>query len=399
MQEPNVPLNLSFDNTKLAFKHLSNKELKKSYWLFKVISNQVMSGVGPFLTKTALFFRLPISGLIKATLFKQFCGGETLEEATPTVLRLFANNVGSVLDYSVEGEENEVVFDHSAQQILKCIDKTMEFPDAIPFCVFKMTAIARFSLLEKISNKQELKGYEQLEWQKALERVDMICRTASEFSQYIMIDAEESWIQSAIDEVALKMMEKYNVKKAIVFNTYQLYRTDKLAALITDLTIAKTHGFVLGVKLVRGAYLEKERKRALENSYPSPIHHTKEDTDCDFNASVSFCLENIEDVILMIGTHNLLSCEILIEKMEQRQIASNHPHIYFAQLLGMSDNISFNLAHHHFNVAKYVPFGPVKSVMPYLLRRAEENSAIAGQMGRELKLIKLELARRERSTD
>ena len=394
MQAPNVTSNLSFDNTKLAFKHLSDKELKKSYWLFKALSNPVLAGVGPFLTKIALFLRLPISGLIKSTLFNHFCGGETLQEATPTVLRLFANKVGSILDYSVEGEENEVVFDHSAKQILKCINKTLEFPDAIPFCVFKMTAIVRFSLLEKISNKEALKDYEELEWQKALERVDLICRTATDLLQPIMIDAEESWIQNAIDEIAVKMMAKYNTETAIVFNTYQLYRTDKLDALINDLTVAKTHGFKLGAKLVRGAYLEKERKRAIEKSYSSPIHETKENTDKHFDTAVSFCLENIEEISVVIGTHNQHSCEVLVEKMEQRQIAANHPHIYFAQLLGMSDNISFNLAHHHFNVAKYVPFGPVKSVMPYLLRRADENSAIAGQMGRELRLVSEELDRR-----
>ncbi|HEX7366134.1 MAG TPA: proline dehydrogenase family protein [Pelobium sp.] len=387
-------INISFDNTEVAFKRFSNAELKKSYWLFKVISNWFLAKVGPFFTKAAFFLRLPVSGLIKSTLFKQFCGGETIKECTPVILKLHANNVGTILDYSVEGESNEREFDHTTQQILKSISKASEMPDAIPFCVFKLTGLGRFSLLEKIAGGTALRDFEKVEWQKVLNRVDLICKTAAESQQPIMIDAEETWIQGSIDAVAIAMMQKYNKQQPIVFNTYQLYRTDKLAFLINDSTVAVTHGFVLGAKLVRGAYLEKERKRAIENGYPSPIHADKQSTDKDFDAAVSFCLNNLEKVAFIAATHNQHSCEVLVEKMEQRQIPVNYPHIYFAQLLGMSDNISFNLANRQFNVAKYVPYGPVKAVLPYLLRRAEENTSIAGQMGRELSLIGKELKRR-----
>ncbi len=395
MERQSLISNLSFDNTEIAFKRLNSKELKKSYWLFKIISSPLLASVSPFLTKTAFFLRIPISGLIKASLFKQFWGGEKINECTNVILRLFANRVGTILDYAVEGEDTENVFDQTAQHILNSIAKAVEMPQAIPFCVFKITGLVRFSLLEKIEKKQELKSFEVLEWQKALDRINLICKKASDVCQPIMIDAEKSWIQNVIDKVAIDMMEKYNKERPIVFNTYQLYCTDKLASLIRDLTIAETHQFILGAKLVRGAYLEKERGRAIERGYPSPIHLNKDATDRDFDASVSFCLDNLEKVAFIVATHNQHSCEVLVEKMEQRQIIANHPHIYFAQLLGMSDNISFNLSANNFNVVKYVPYGPVKSVLPYLFRRAAENSSIAGQMSRELSLVNKELKRRD----
>ncbi|MFC5283877.1 proline dehydrogenase family protein [Pedobacter alpinus] len=385
---------LSFDNTEIAFKQQSNKELKKSYWLFKMISNNLLVKVGPFFTKAALFFRLPISGLIKKTIFSQFCGGETIDECTITINKLVNGGVGTILDYSVEGEDTEKVFDLTALEIINTIKKAVEMPSAIPFCVFKITGIARFSLIEKINSKQTLSAIETKEWEKAVARVNLICETAAKFKQSIMIDAEESWIQNIIDELAMLNMMEFNKEKAIVFNTYQLYRHDKLASLIADVTIAQTQNFILGAKLVRGAYMEKERKRAIEKGYKSPIQPNKTTTDRDYNAAISFCLDNINDVAIVAGTHNQYSCQVLVEKMEQRQIAFNHPHIYFSQLLGMSDNLSFNLASENFNVAKYVPYGPVKSVLPYLVRRAEENTAVAGQMGRELSLIINELKRR-----
>ncbi|HET8828272.1 MAG TPA: proline dehydrogenase family protein [Pelobium sp.] len=395
MEKQKPVTHLSFEDTEVAFKHLSDTELRKSYWLFKAISNWLLARVGPFFAKTAIFLGLPISGLIKATLFKQFCGGETINDCTPVILRLFANGVGTILDYSVEGGNNEKAFDHTAEQILNSIKKAVEMPDAIPFCVFKVTGLARFSLLEKVVNGSKLEDFEEVEWQKAVGRIDLICKTGSELYQPVMIDAEESWIQDAIDEVAISMMKKYNQQRPIVFNTYQLYRTDKLNSLISDLTIAKTHKFILGAKLVRGAYMDKERKRAKDLGCPSPIHPNKQTTDRDFNAAVSFCLDNIESLSFIVASHNEHSCKVLVEKMEQLQIFSKHTHIYFAQLLGMSDRITFNLAKHQFNVAKYVPYGPLKSVFPYLLRRAEENSAITGQMGRELELINRELKRRK----
>ena len=387
--------NLSFEDTKIAFKHQSDKDLKRSFWLFKMISNNLLVKVGPFFTKAALAIRLPISGLIKATIFKQFCGGETIAECTPIIRHLEAAGVGTILDYSIEGEEEEKIFDETANEIIKTIQTAVEMPYGIPFCVFKITGVARFSLLEKINSKGELKSYEELEWKKAHNRVESICKKAYEFQKHVMIDAEESWIQGVIDDVVIEMMRKFNKKKAIVFNTYQLYRHDKLSSLIVDEALARTEGFYLGAKLVRGAYMEKERKRANEMDYPSPIQSDKISTDKDYDAAVDFCLENINRVSFVAGTHNQHSCQVLANEMELKGIEPKHPHVYFSQLLGMSDNLSFNLSNAGYNVAKYVPYGPVKAVLPYLFRRAEENTAIAGQMGRELKLISKEMKRRK----
>jgi len=395
MSLPIVPITkLSFDNTEIAFKHQSNKEIKQSYWLFKAISNNLLVKIGPFFTKLALGIKLPISSVIKATIFKQFCGGEDIQECTSVIHKLAKENVGTILDYSVEGEEFEEAFDHTQLEIINTIKKAVELPHAIPFCVFKVSGIARFALLEKINAQEELSKLEQYEWEKALARVNAICEVASQYQKKIMIDAEESYIQDAIDQIALDMMAKYNKTTAIVYNTYQLYRHDKLASLIADTTIAQTTPFILGAKLVRGAYMEKERKRAKMLNIPSPIQPNKEATDRDYDAAISFCLENINHVSFIAGTHNQKSCEILAERMEFLALQPNHQHVYFSQLLGMSDNLSFNLANAGFNVAKYVPYGPVKSVLPYLFRRAEENTAIAGQMGRELTLIDREIKRR-----
>ena len=395
MSLPIVPITkLSFDNTEIAFKHQSNKELKQSFWLFKAISNNLLVKIGPFFTKLALGIKLPISAVIKATIFKQFCGGEDIQECTSVIHKLAKENVGTILDYSVEGEEFEEAFDHTQSEIINTIKKAVELPHAIPFCVFKVSGIARFALLEKINAQEELSKLEQYEWEKALARVNAICEVASQYQKKIMIDAEESYIQDAIDQIALDMMAKYNKTTAIVYNTYQLYRHDKLASLIADTTIAQTTPFILGAKLVRGAYMEKERKRAKMLNIPSPIQPNKEATDRDYDAAISFCLENINHVSFIAGTHNQKSCEILAERMEFLALQPNHQHVYFSQLLGMSDNLSFNLANAGFNVAKYVPYGPVKSVLPYLFRRAEENTAIAGQMGRELTLIDREIKRR-----
>jgi proline dehydrogenase len=347
------------------------------------------------MTKFAMAIKLPITKIIKKTIFKQFCGGETIAECTNTINKLERAGVGTILDYSIEGEEEEYVFDHTAKEIMDTIKKAVEMPQAIPFCVFKITGIARFELIRKINNNEELNKLENFEWQKALSRLENIAKTAFDLQKPLMIDAEESWIQNIIDNLALALMRKYNKDKAIIFSTYQLYRHDKLASLITDLTLAQVEGFILGAKLVRGAYMEKERKRALEMGYDSPIQIDKASTDRDYNLATSFCLDNLKDVAFVAGTHNQDSCEILIEKMEFKSIENNHSNIYFSQLLGMSDNLSFNLSNVNYNVAKYVPYGPVKAVLPYLFRRAEENTAIAGQMGRELKLISSEIKRRK----
>jgi proline dehydrogenase len=386
--------NLSFDDTKIAFKHQSDKDLKRSLWLFKMISNNLLVKFGPFFTKLALAIRLPITGLIKATIFKQFCGGEDIQECTPIIRHLESAGVGTILDYSVEGGEEEKIFDETANEIIKTIQKAVEMPVGIPFCVFKITGVARFSLLEKVNNKEELKSFEELEWEKAHNRIEAICKKAFDFNKHIMIDAEESWIQGVIDDVAIEMMRKFNKEKAIVFNTYQLYRHDKLSSLIVNEALARTEGFYLGAKLVRGAYMEKERKRAAEMGYVSPIQPDKISTDRDYDAAVDFCLENISRVAFVAGTHNQHSCQALANEMELKGIEPKNPHVYFSQLLGMSDNLSFNLSNAGYNVAKYVPYGPVKAVLPYLFRRAEENTAIAGQMGRELSLIAKEVKRR-----
>lgn len=395
MQNLRPPCDLSFKNTKQGFKHLSNKQLRTALRLFRLINIRLLANAGPWLTNVALGLGLPINSLIKNTIFKQFCGGETIEDSTKTILKLQANGVGSILDYAVEGAKREEMFDDTAKQIMACIDKAVAMPDAVPFCVFKITGLARFSLLEKIADGAVLKAYEKLEWDKALVRINQICEKAFVCHQMVMVDAEESWIQPAIDDIVMVMMRKYNQQKAIVYNTYQLYRTNKLEALIADVTRAYTANFVLGAKLVRGAYMEKERKRALRYNYPSPIHADKASTDRDFNAAAAFCLDNLDKVAMVLATHNEESCRFLAEKMEQQKVDPKHPRIYFAQLLGMSDHITFNLAHCNFNVNKYVPYGPVKEVLPYLFRRAKENTSIAGQVGRELKLIKQEQQRRK----
>jgi proline dehydrogenase len=391
---PIEPKTLSFDNTAIAFKHQTNKELKESFWLFKAISNNVLVNIGPFMTKFAMAIKLPITKIIKKTIFKQFCGGETIAECTSTINKLADAGVGTILDYSIEGEEEESVFDHTAQEVIDTIKKAVELSQSIPFCVFKITGIGRFELIRKINNHEELNKLENFEWQKVLSRLENIAKTAFDLQKPLMIDAEESWIQDTIDGLALGLMRKYNHKKAIIYNTYQLYRHDKLASLITDLTVAQAEEFILGAKLVRGAYMEKERKRALELGYESPIQKDKISTDRDYNLALSFCLDNLESVNFVAGTHNQHSCEVLMEKMEFKLLKNNYPHIYFSQLLGMSDNLSFNLSNSNYNVAKYVPYGPVKAVLPYLFRRAEENTAIAGQMSRELKLISTEIKRR-----
>ncbi len=386
---------LSFENTQIAFAHQSDKSLKRSYWLYKAINNNYLVKIGPSLTKLALNLRLPISGLIKKTIFKQFCGGESIGECTPTINNLAVYNIGTILDYSVEGAEQESNFEETAEEILKTINAAKLSPEKIPFTVFKITGLARFSLLEKVSSETELPDVEQYELHKVTDRIEKVCQAAHENNVRIMIDAEESWIQNAIDKFALAMMRKFNKQKTIIFNTYQLYRHDKLFSLIADAEYARDNQFYLGAKLVRGAYMEKERKRAEEMNYKSPIQVSKEATDTDYDQAVQFCLTFYKSISFVAGTHNELSCKCLAQTMDEQNINHSEQNIYFSQLLGMSDNLSFNLSNAGYNVAKYVPYGPVKAVLPYLFRRAEENTAIAGQAGRELKLIAKELKRRK----
>ncbi len=384
---------LSFENTEIAFRHSNNSGLKRAYWLFKFININFFVKIGPPLTNFALNIRMPIKGIIRATIFKQFCGGETIAECDDTIKNIYNGGVGTILDYSVEGEEEEHIFDETRQEIIRTIERAKGDP-AIPLTVFKITGVGRFGLLEKLDAKQDLTITEQQEWEKVQKRVRSICEKAHSLNIPIMIDAEESWIQDTIDALALNMMRAFNRNRALVYNTYQLYRHDKLASLKHDHTVAKAEGFYLGAKLVRGAYMEKERKRAAEMGYTSPIQSTKQATDVDYNQAVEFCVANINEIAFIAGTHNEDSCRLLADLLDTYKIAHNHPHVYFSQLLGMSDNLSFNLANAKYNVAKYVPYGPVEAVLPYLFRRAQENTAIAGQMSRELGLIDKEKKRR-----
>lgn len=386
--------NLSFDDTEIAFRGKTNADLNRAYWLFRMINVNFLTKIGPPITNFALKIGLPIQSLIQSTIFRHFCGGESILDCEKTVNQLDAGGVGSILDYSVEGEEDEEIFDATCEEIMKTI-KRADGDERIPFTVFKSTGLARFALLEKTDTKQALDTGENAEFERIKSRIDRICGYAYDLNVRVMIDAEESWIQDTIDSLALEMMRRYNQENAIVFNTYQLYRNDKLDSLKADHKIAKKEGFFLGAKLVRGAYMEKERKRAEELNYPSPINKDKESTDRDYNDALKFCLDNIANISFIAGTHNENSCRLLAELLDKDGIPHNHGHVFFSQLLGMSDNLSFNLAASGYNVAKYVPYGPVKAVMPYLFRRAEENTSVAGQMSRELRLINAEKKRRK----
>lgn len=389
----NKEKNLSFENTEIAFRHSSNTDLKRAYWLFRMININFLVKIGPPITNFAMKIHLPIKSIIKATIFKHFCGGETIAESDRTIQNLYAGKVGTILDYSVEGEDDEKVFDNTRDEIMLTI-KRAAGDKAVPITVFKPTGVARFGLLEKLDAGTSLTTEEEAEWQRVQARVLAICTKAYETGVPVMIDAEETWIQNTIDALALDMMRKFNKERAVVYNTYQLYRHDKLASLKADHKVAVKEGFILAAKLVRGAYMEKERKRAAEMGYECLIQPNKESTDKDYDAAVHYCIDNVETIALLAGTHNEQSCRLLADLLNEKKISHNHPHVYFSQLLGMSDNLSFNLADAGYNVAKYVPYGPVKAVLPYLFRRAQENTAIAGQMSRELGLIIKERKRR-----
>ena len=385
---------ISFDNIENAFEYKSNAEINRAYWLFKAISVNALVKSGPALVDLALKLHLPISGIVKATLFKHFCGGEDIKECYQTVEQLGKFNVGSILDYSVEGKEEEAEFDHSAAEILATVERAKG--DAhIPFCVFKITGLARFALLEKVSAFASLSLEEQQEYAKVKMRVKTICERAFKNNVPIFIDAEESWIQNAIDALATEMMMQFNRERAIVYNTIQLYRHDRLDFLKQSHQHAVANNYILGEKLVRGAYMEKERKRAADKGLPSPIQPDKATSDRDYDAALKFCVEHLSQISICAGTHNEQSSLALLHLLLQNQISPTDKRVYFSQLLGMSDHISFNLAKAGYNVCKYVPYGPVKAVLPYLMRRAQENTSISGQMGRELGLLVEEKQRRK----
>jgi len=383
-------MKVNFENTTIAFSYLTKKELIKAFWLFKIMASPTIVKIGELLIIFAIKINFPIKWIIKPTIFSQFCGGENINECNKKVSKLGKTNIKSILDYSAEGIENEKNFDNVKQQIIEIIEQAKN-NDNIPFAVFKVTGIARFKLIEKHSKAIQLDVTEIEEFEKVKKRVEEICYNGFSKDVPIMIDAEESWIQDAIDEIALEMMMKFNQKKAIIFNTLQMYRTDRLEHLINQTNFAKKEKFFLGYKIVRGAYMEKEIDRAKKNNYISPIHKSKKETDEAFNKALFHCLNNIDTISLCNGSHNEESNMYMVNLMEEKKIENNDYRLFFAQLLGMSDHISYNLATANYNVAKYVPFGPIKTVIPYLIRRANENTSIAGQTGRELTLIKKEL--------
>ena len=383
-----------FNDTQVAFALKTDTELERAYFLFKMIGNEPLVRIGTAITNFALKAHLPVESLIRVTVFDHFCGGTTEDDCLSVVDKMFTKGVSSVLDYSVEGKEEEEQFDAALQMTLKTVEFAKE-RKAIPFAVFKPTGLGRFYLYEKIGEKQPLTLEEQKEWNRVVARFDLICKTAYENDVAVLIDGEESWMQDAADELVTDMMKKYNKKKAIVFNTLQLYRWDRLDFLKQLHQLAKKEDFFIGMKIVRGAYMEKENKRAEEMGYPSPICKSKEETDNNFDATMLYMMDNLDRMSIFAGTHNETSSYKLMELMQTKGISKNDNRIWFGQLYGMSDNISYNLAKYGFNVAKYLPFGPVRDVMPYLIRRAEENTSVAGQTSRELNLLKTERSRRK----
>jgi len=385
----------SFENTEVAFKSKTTKELKRAYWLFKMVSHPAMVKFGKWATNIAIKLHLPIDGIIRKTIFKQFCGGISIQDSLKTSNELADFNVQTILDYSIEGKTKEEDFDATVEEIKNTIAEAKNNPN-IPFAVFKVTGITLFETLEKANDGiDDLTGDDLIKYNKLVERVDQICSAAYEANVPLFIDAEETWIQETIDRIVMELSKKYNSKKAIVFNTLQMYRHDRLAYLKEEIKKAREGNYYIGMKLVRGAYMEKERERAEEKGYPSPIQPTKDATDKDFDEAVKVCVENIDVVSLCAGSHNEESAYNLKNLMEKHNIPLDDERIFFAQLLGMSDHISFNLANDNYNVAKYVPYGPVKEVLPYLIRRAEENTSVAGQTTRELSLIVKERKRRK----
>ncbi len=383
-----------FNNTQVAFSLKTDTELDRAYFLFKMIDNEPLVRIGTAVTNFAIKAHLPVEGLIRATVFDHFCGGVNENDCLTVVDKMYTKGVSSVLDYSVEGKEEEAQFDAALEMTLKTIEFAKE-REAIPFAVFKPTGFGRFELYEKLGENQILNPDEQAQWNRVIERFDTVCKAAHQKNVALLIDGEESWMQDAADDLVTDMMRKYNKEKAIVFNTLQMYRWDRLDYLGKLHDLAKAEGFYIGMKLVRGAYMEKENKRAEEKGYQSPICVSKEATDINYDAAVHYMVEHLDTMAIFAGTHNEESSYKLMALMQQKNIAKNDDRIWFGQLYGMSDNISYNLAAHGYNVAKYLPFGPVRDVMPYLIRRAEENTSVAGQTSRELTLIKTERDRRK----
>jgi len=406
--EPNPVI--SFDNTEIAFAYKSDKELKRAHFLFSVMDKPWLVKLAIRLTPSAVQWNLPfVKPLIRNTIFKQFVGGETLEETVKVAGMLEKFGVQVILDYGVEGKEGEENFEHACEEFIRVI-KYASSQTNIPFMSVKVTGIARFALLEKLdalmhsaegSLMQRLKSAEAAltlpekeEWKRVQSRMLRICETAAAGHTGVLVDAEDSWIQDPVDALTMQMMDTFNREKCIVYNTTQHYRTDRLQFLKDSFRAAEERNFFLGAKLVRGAYMEKERKRAMEMGYPSPIHPDKESSDRSFNEGVKFCIDHLDRISLVVASHNEFSNMYAVQLLMEKGLPLKHPHVHWSQLYGMSDNITFNLAQAGCNVSKYLPFGPIRDVIPYLMRRAEENSSMGGQTGRELMLIKKEMRRR-----
>lgn len=394
----NRPQTPNFEDTQRAFSHLTERELMRALVLFQTVGNIGLVRVGKALMQLALALRIPVGWAIRPTVYSHFCGGETIAECEETVATLSNNNVHTILDYSAEGKEQESDLDATQQRILEAIEAT-QGDDRHAFSVFKVSGVASTALLQKAAeNPDQLTDVESKAWNRVQARVDELCSDAAALGTPIFIDAEETWLQDAIDALALDQMRKHNTERAVVFNTVQLYRHDRLAYLQALTYQAAEEGWHLGVKLVRGAYMEKERERAAERGYPSPIQSDKAATDRDFDAAIQWCVEHLDRLAFCAGSHNEASNALLAKCLDGAGIQANDPRVWSAQLLGMSDHISFNLSQSGLNVAKYVPFGPIRETIPYLIRRAEENSSVAGQTSRELELIRREVQRRKQST-
>ncbi len=382
-----------FDDTETAFKLKNDSELERAYFLFKMIANEPLVRIGTAVTKFAINIHLPVEGLIRSTVFDHFCGGVNEKDCMPVVDKLYSTDVYSVLDYSVEGKEEEVQFDATVKKVVE-LTRFAEKKPAMPFSVFKPTGFGKFKIWQKLTENELLTEIEEKHWKRIQQRYEEVCSKALDCNISLLIDGEESWMQDSADSMCELMMEKYNKEKAIVFNTLQCYRWDRLDYLKAMHKKAKTKGYKLGFKVVRGAYMEKENDRAEEKGYKSPICNSKKETDDNFNAVMNYIFDNLEDISLFLGTHNENSTYLAMEIMDAKGLSKDDKRVWFGQLYGMSDHISYNLASEGYNVAKYIPFGPVRDVMPYLIRRAEENTSVAGQTSRELTLLKKEKERR-----
>lgn len=402
--------NISFDNTEIAFAYKSDRDLKHSHWLYSLMGKPWLVNLGTRLAPWSIRVGLPVKGLIRKTISRQFIGGETLEQTIPVAKKLADHNVEVILDYAVEGKEGEENYEHACQEFIRVINFAATQPN-VPFMSVKVTGMARFGLMEKIHSLmnsvdanslikrynaalEELSAEERNEWQRVVDRTIKICEAANKANIGFLVDAEETWIQDPLDALTMLMMDQYNKTKLVVWNTLQMYRHDRLEFLQKSYEAARERNFLLGMKLVRGAYMEKERRRAEEKGYPSPIYPNKEATDQGFNDAVRFCIDHLEQTGVMIATHNDYSNMLGVQLLQQKGLPLRHPHVHFSQLYGMSDNITFNLAKADCHASKYLPFGPIRDVVPYLMRRAQENTSVGGQTSRELGLVEKEIRRR-----